>query len=49
MSKESKLEIIVRVKSRLFPDKADYYNNLYNMFVSGWFTYDSVLAEIKNG
>lgn len=49
MSKENKLQIIVRVKSRLFPEKADYFNNLYRMFTSGLFTYDSVLAEVKNG
>lgn len=49
MSKENKLEIIVRVKSRLFPEKADYFANLYHMFVSGYFTYESVLSEVKNG
>lgn len=49
MSNKDKLSIIVRVKSLLFPERADYYHNLYNMAVSGWFTYDSVLAEVKNG
>jgi len=49
MSKQDKLSIIVRVKSRLFPEKAGYYHNLYRMFTSGLFTYDSVLAEVKNG
>jgi hypothetical protein len=49
MSNQDKLSIIVRVKSRLFPERSDYYQNLYNMFVSGFFTYESVLAEVKNG
>ena len=49
MSLENKLQIIVRVKSHLYPSKAAYYSNLYNMFASGWFTYDSILAEVKNG
>jgi hypothetical protein len=47
MSKENKLEIIVRFKIRLYPNKAAYYSNLYHMFISGWFTYDSVLSEVK--
>ncbi len=49
MSVENKLQIIVRVKSHLFPNKAVYYNNLYKMAVSGWFTFESVLSEVKNG
>lgn len=49
MSNLDKLSIIVRVKSRFFPEEASYYQNLYRMFTSGLFTYDSVLAEVKNG